>query len=275
MRNFIVQLSLRNHQIERFVEAFKKVDAKYSFFSIYADINTVENLPDNFGDKNQSFFAFAGIKAVKISLNPNIENFGSEENFNLYKDNYTNSFLYKDKDKFDQQYYNKLNLPLLNGNSKVINLADNLQLSFEKDMFIKPTSDLKGFTAGIIKAGETVQDYIKTTSRQTDWIKEPTLIGEVKDSHSEYRFFVVDGVILASSRYMLDKVVSVSKIIPDEVMAAAEKLKTIYMPDRGYTMDLALLNNGKIEIVEYNCINGSGTYDADLIMFVDYLKNKL
>lgn len=275
MRDFIVQLSLRNHQIERFVEAFKKVGANYSFFSVYADINSIENLPENFGDKDQSFFAFAGIKAVKISMNPQAENFASIEDYLKFKDNFSNAFFYKDKDRFDQQFYNKLDLPFLNKNSKVINLNENLNTKFEKDMFIKPTSDLKGFTAGIIEAGTTVEEYIQKTSRQIDWINEPTLVGEIKDIHSEYRFFVVDGIILASSRYMLNKVVSVSKEIPDEVMIAAEKLKTMYMPDRGYTMDLALLNNGDIEIVEYNCINGSGTYDADLCDFVDYLKNKV
>lgn len=275
MRDFIVQLSLRNHQIERFVEAFKKVGATYSFFSVYADINVIDNLPENFGDKDQSFFACAGIKAVKISMTPKAENFSSIEDYLKFKDNFTNAFLYKDKDRFDQQFYNNLDLPFLNKNSKVINLNEHLNTKFEKDMFIKPTSDLKGFTAGIIEAGTTVEEYIQTTSRQIDWINEPTLVGEIKDIHSEYRFFVVDGIILASSRYMLNKVVSVSKVIPDEVMIAAEKLKTMYMPDRGYTMDLALLNNGAIEIVEYNCINGSGTYDADLCDFVDYLRNRL
>lgn len=45
----------------------------------------------------------------------------------------------------------------------------------------------------------------------------------------------------------------------------------LYNPNRVFTMDLALLKNGSIEIVEYNCFNGSGTYDADLDNLVDVL----
>lgn len=262
MNKFIMQLSLRNHQLTSYVDALKNVGAEYDFYSIYSGTNMIDNLPDNFVDN--SFIAFASIKGLRLSKELKPEYFGSEELFKRHASTYETAFFYEDADKFDQKYYKHLGLPLLNGNSIVIDLADNLDRTFETEVFIKPTSDLKGYVGGIIPVGTTIYDFIMTSSYMPHWKSESSLIAEIKDIHSEYRFFVVGDRVITGSRYILNKEVDPSTDIPKEVQNKAIELAKVYQPDKVFTMDLALLNNGAIEIVEYNCFNGSGTYLAPL-----------
>jgi hypothetical protein len=264
MNQFLIQLSLKSYQIQRHVEALKKVGADYSFFSVYSDCDKVANFPEQLATKN--FISLAGIKALKISCNPQIEHFLNEEEYLNFATQYKKSFFYKDKDKFDQNYYNNLDisLPLVNKDALYFDLNKELYKVFEEDMFIKPSSDLKGFTAGIIKQGQSIFDYIHTTSRQKDWMDELVLISPLKKIHSEYRFFIVNKEVVASSRYRLMNESATSPIIPKEVLNKAHELSKLYQPDKVFTMDLALLENENIEIMEYNCFNGSGTYKANL-----------
>lgn len=262
MNKFILQLSLRNHQLVSYIDALKKVGAEFSFYSIYNETKLIDNLPEDFGES--SYIAFASIKALKLSKELKPENFGSEFMFQKCASTYERAFFYEDGDKFDQQYYKNLGLPLLNGESTIINLADNLDTTFDREVFIKPTSDLKGYIGGIIPVGTTIYDFLMSSSYMPHWKSEPTLIAEVKEIHSEYRFFVVGDRVITGSRYMLNKEVNPSVDIPKEVADKAVELAKIYSPDKVFTMDLALLNNGSIEIVEYNCFNGSGTYLAPL-----------
>lgn len=264
MNQFLIQLSLKSYQIQRHVEALKKVNASYEFFSVYSDCDKIGNFPEEFATNN--FISLAGIKALKISLNPQLENFINEQEYTHFANQYQKSFFYKSREKFDQNYYNNLSisLPLVNQDALYLNLEKDLHTSFDDEMFIKPSSDLKGFTAGIIKQGQSIFDYIQTTSRQTNWVDELVLVSPLKKIHSEYRFFVVDKEVVASSRYRLMNESATSPIIPKEVLDKAHELSKLYQPDRVFTMDLALLENEKIEIMEYNCFNGSGTYKANL-----------
>jgi hypothetical protein len=262
MNKFILQLSLRNHQLTSYVDALKHIGADYHFYSIYSGNDLIDNLPDDFG--NNEYIAFATIKALKLSKELTYKNFGSMELYNKYASTYETAFFYEDGCKFDQKYYKDIGLPLLNGNSMVIDLPDNLDRTFTTPVFIKPTSDLKGYIGGVIPVGMTIHEFIMQSSYMPHWKSESSLIAEVKDIHSEYRFFVIGDRVVTGSRYMLNKEVDASIEIPECVKEKAIELAKVYHPDKVFTMDLALLSNGAIEIVEYNCFNGSGTYAAPL-----------
>jgi hypothetical protein len=262
MNKFIMQLSMKDHQLMSYMNALKHVGAEYHFYSIYSNTNLIDNLPDNF--VSNDYIAFATIKALKLSKELTPEHFGSEELYQKYASTYQTAFFYEDADKFDQKYYKNLGLPLLNGSCDVIDLADNLDRTFDREVFIKPTSDLKGYIGGIIPVGTTIYDFLMKGSYMPHWKSETTLVAEVKDIYSEYRFFVVGNRVITGSRYMLNKEVNASVDIPAEVQKMAVELAKVYQPDKVFTMDLALLHNGSIEIVEYNCFNGSGTYLAPL-----------
>ena len=174
------------------------------------------------------------------------------------------SFFYDTQLYFDQKYYSSLNLPLLNQTACFLPLKDSLNTSFNTDHFIKPSSDLKGFIGGILKKGQTLQNFLSTTTMLPGWLEETLLVAPVKDIHSEYRFFVVNGEVLAHSLYKKEEIVTYKGETPFEVLQKAHEYSKMYQPDRVFVMDLALLKNGNIEIVEYNCFNGSGVYYANM-----------
>lgn len=262
MNSFIIQLSLRQQTLERYITSFRRMNANYHLFSLYSETDLIDNLPEDFTANN--YIALASIKGLKLSRQLKETNFNSVEEFKNYKSTYETAFFYKDGQRFDQKYYKHLGLPLLNSNSKIVDLNEYLDTKFDKDVFIKPTSDLKGFVGGILKAGTTMGEFIDKTSRMPHWELEPTLIADVKKIHSEYRFFVVGDEVITGSRYMYKTQVIPSTEIPNSIWSAAHVYAKKYQPDRVFTMDLALLENGDIEIVEYNCFNGSGVYHAPL-----------
>lgn len=263
MRHFNIQLSLKDIQLNIYTSAINKLGLKYNFFSVYSDSDEIHNLPET-GD----YISLAGIKALKISrLSQNLIT-DSEVALNFKK-----SFFYKDVKYFDQAYYSNSNLPLLNNNAKYISLKDNLLNTFEEDKFIKPSSDLKGFIGGILERGRTVQDFLNNTTFQSSYMEETLLISDVQSIHSEYRFFVINNEVITGSMYKKNDKILVSNIIPRDVMICAHAYSKLYSPDKVFVMDLALLNNNTVKIIEYNCFNGSGCYDSDMLLVFDILKN--
>lgn len=268
MNHFNIQLSLKDIQLKKYIHGLKKLNLNFSFFSVFSDSDKISHLP-----QFENYISLAGIKALKISQNLNQDNFDSFEEFQQQKEKFKNSFFYTNSLYFDQSYYGLLGLPILNDKSQYMSLKENLYLSFEEDKFIKPSSDLKGFIGGIIPKGTTIENFLKTTTLLPNYLDETILIANVKKIHSEYRFFVINNEVITGSQYKKEDKVETSILIPEEVQTAAENYSKIYTPDQVFVMDLALLNNGIIEIVEYNCFNGSGCYDADMTLVFDILKD--
>lgn len=268
MNHFNIQLSLKDIQLKKYIHGLKKLNLNFSFFSVFSYSDKISNLP-----KNQNYISLAGIKALKISQDLTPDSFDSLLEFQQQKERFKNSFFYANPSYFDQSYYGLLGLPILNDKSQYISLRENLSLSFEEDKFIKPSSDLKGFIGGIIPKGMTIENFLKTTTLLPNYLEETILIANIKKIHSEYRFFVINNEVITGSQYKKEDKVETSILIPDEVQKAAENYSKIYTPDQVFVMDLALLQNGDIEIVEYNCFNGSGCYDSNMTLVFDILKD--
>lgn len=172
--------------------------------------------------------------------------------------------VFYDYDKFDQANYGKLKLPLLNASAAYIPIKDNLNTSFKKDKFVKPSRDLKAFDAGILPAGQTIEDYILKKSRQRFYIEEDLVVSDVLEMKDEYRFFVVNNEVVAGSAYRVNGKVGEDATVPEIVLNTAKLYAKLYKPADIFTMDLARLNDDSIKIIEYNCFNCSGVYLCDL-----------
>jgi hypothetical protein len=183
--------------------------------------------------------------------------------------------LFYDVQKFDQANYSKLNLPLLNQSAIYIPIKENLNRAFEKDKFVKPSRDLKAFDAGILKANQTIGDFISAKSRQRFYLEEILVVSDVLEMRDEYRFFVVGDKVVAGSAYRKDGVVIFDEKIPKMVFDIAEKYALLYSPSNIFTMDLARLNDDSIKIIEYNCFNCSGVYLCNLINTYTEIKKYL
>ena len=196
------------------------------------------------------------------------------DNSDFWIDKLLNSVDY-DVNKFDQQYYSLLDLPLLNSDARYIDYSRIKNYEFTKETFIKPSRDLKSFNGGVIYAGETIQNYIARTGYHSPNIKtEKIVVSDIKEIQEEYRFFMHENKILGCSRYMLDSEVNPSDFVPENIKDCALEYAELYNPAELYVMDLAVTLEG-IKIVEYNCWNASGFYHSnirDIIFQVNEIK---
>lgn len=173
------------------------------------------------------------------------------------------------KDKYGK--HNLLNGESIEGNMKNISIPDDKDWDY---FFARPLEDTKSFS-GEVFTREEFNDF----SRNIVDINEkdlngdtPIIISPVKEILSEYRLFVIDGVIVTGSMYrVLDTTRSV--LIPlnedernreeVECLEFANEMLNIYQPERAFVLDVAMTPFGG-KIIEINNINSSGFYEADI-----------
>lgn len=268
------------------VDTLKRFDIDFKDFGVFN--NGISNLSEILDcDVNETnFITRGGTKFLSILEKLKLKNRDlSYLDNKLPKEIVNNSILYIDKliksvdynvQKFDQQYYSKLDLPLLNSNAKYFDYSKIKNYEFSKETFIKPSRDLKSFNGGVIYAGETIKNYIARTGHSMPSIKDETIVvSDIKEIQEEYRFFIHKDKILAASRYMLNSEVNPSNIVPEFLTDCAKDYAKLYNPADIFVMDLAVTNEG-IKIVEYNCWNASGFYHCnirDLIFQINEIKS--
>lgn len=197
---------------------------------------------------------------------------------NKYKNpilDHINNYLGYNQERFDQYFIVKNNreLPFVNGQAMFVSyesledISEKLNFSVSEDSFIKSSSDLKFFPATKICRGENILD--KITGMNFDLEKltkgQSLLISSLKNIKSEYRFIFIGDDLVGKSSYIIEGNYNIEGIIPQRVIDAAKGFAKIYHPSKIYTLDVCELEDGAIEIVEYNCWNTSGLYNIDQI----------
>jgi hypothetical protein len=254
--------------------ALQRMGFDYKLFGISRLINYVMNLENILIDPNEKFIIRGGTSLLTTlskvhnlkEVNPNLSQYQLDNSEAFIKR--LKAGLFYNEQKFDQNYYNTLNLPLLNNKANYYPVKNNLGLSFSKDMFIKPSRDQKAFNPGILEAGTTVESFIKSQHYEEFFLDEVLIVAPVKEIYSEYRFFVVDGSVITGSMYKMNGKLLIKEDVPPLILDCAKDYAKLYHPDKVFTMDLADTPEG-IKIVEYNCWNASGLYatDAQKIFF--------
>lgn len=257
------------------VEALINQKIKYHDLAIFQ--NKILNL-DEILDDNSIFITKGGISFLNMINNLKINNLNiSHLNENLSNEIILNSNLYIEKliksidydiEKFDQLYYSKQDIPLLNKDAKYIPFNEIKDSIFNQNYFIKPSRDLKSFNGGILYQGDTLNNYIQNTGFMKAIENEIIVLAPIQKIYSEYRFFMYKDIVISSSRYILNNKVDVSNNVPNFMLEAARDYGKLYQPLDFYVMDLALTDNG-IKIVEYNCWNASGFYASNIEKIVN------
>jgi hypothetical protein len=276
----IQDVGLIQSQINRKFEALDLMNENLDGIGVMANYNYISNLENVLEDDlNTVYIILGGVKVLnllrKAKSIKDVAEFPTQfqiDNSDIILNALKNGYFY-DYEKFDQAYYGNLNLPLLNQNANYIPLADNLNTSFEVDKFIKPTRDLKAFDAGILIAGQTLNDFVLTKKRQRFYLEENIVVSDVKNILDEYRFFVVNNKVITGSAYRRNKKVGEDKYIPNDIQNKAIEYANLYQPSSVFTMDLAKTEDNNITIIEYNCFNCSGVYLCDLIDTFTAIKN--
>lgn len=186
--------------------------------------------------------------------------------------------LFYDEQNFDQAYLiknPKIKEQLLNGMGDIYPLSEIIDKNFQ-EVFIKPSADLKYFNGGILLNG-TVRSFLdKTNFDNSVFEKNPTvLVSPLINIASEYRFFIIDGKISTFSLYKVEDRVKSDPFVPEEIKEYAKKMISLYQPSTCFVIDVALLKNKEMKIVEYNCFNCSGLYQADMAKYLNDMSNYL
>jgi len=250
--------------------ALKNTERLFSVFGLIKHHNIITNVYEEDLDGHEVMFR-GGLKIINMLSNNTLEGFSTE---NIEKLKRGISY---DVQAFDQRYYAKLGLPLLNAQASYEPFLAVKGKTYSRDMFIKPSSDLKAFVAGVLKAGTTVEEYILSSTHQMTYLDEHVLVSELKQPGVEYRFvcICIDGEAIAGSSYLDHGKFCLNKPVDKSMLKMASEFASLYRPSDIYVMDLALSVND-VSIVEYNCWNGSGLYNIDmerLFMDVENYKN--
>lgn len=135
--------------------------------------------------------------------------------------------------------------------------------------FIRPAEDRKIFAGQIVDRSEFDTWRSNTENAHKDGYTTLTpdtevVVAPLKEIHSEWRFFVVDGKIVTGSLYKRYGVLSQQPLLADdEVIPYAQKMVDKWHPDRAFVIDIALTDEG-YKVIEYNCMNSCGFYSCDV-----------
>lgn len=251
------------------IESFQRLGFDYDTFGVISKTNTLLNLERLLSDEPVCYIIRGGTRILDV--------LAQSEDITTFSDQLTaaqiaqgsehlkrlKAGMFYDVEKFDQAFYSRLDLPLINRNARFYSVKESLDLTFKEHVFVKPSRDLKAFNAGVLEAGVSVGDYIKHQAHQAFAMDETLVVAPLKTIYSEYRFFIVNQEVITCSTYRLGGKVFISSDVPDDLIKSAQQLCKLYQPHDVFTMDLAQTSEG-IEIIEYNCWNASGAYACDL-----------
>lgn len=131
--------------------------------------------------------------------------------------------------------------------------------------FIRPVHDLKVF-AGAVTTVREIKNWMKSTDSGNFSFTEDTLvsIAHPQNIEAEWRWFVVNGQVIDGSMYRAFGTRNLLHIDNLRMVSEAQTIADKWLPHPTCVMDLALLDDGSMKVIEFNCINSSGFYDHDI-----------
>lgn len=246
---FLVQLNgMEKNTLDNIFNILAKLDLKYDTFHTISKEKTITNM-DKFLSEDFNYITIGGVSFLRM--------------LNNFDKSLKNSVDYSIK-HFDQKYYKDLKLPLLNSGANYYSFEEIKNNRFKKDMFVKPSKDIKSFNGGVLMENETLIEYCARTKADINKvINEDIIISDIKKIFYEYRFFMYKEEILSCSRYSHNHQYSPSSFVPEYMKEKAIEYSKLYTPQDIFVLDLAETDND-ISIVEYQCWNISAFYDSNL-----------
>lgn len=174
-------------------------------------------------------------------------------------------------------YSPKYGSHMLNSDGIVIRADEPLPKTLPYTFFARPTLDSKMFSGQIF-----------TRDSWNEWIAEAkgnSSIGYITDEskilvapekypiQQEIRCWIVDGKLVTASQYKIGNRVNMLNMDNNgEVQVYCREICKLYCPARAFVLDICLYED-EYKVVEINCINCSGFYDADMSKLIQALEN--
>lgn len=143
------------------------------------------------------------------------------------------------------------------------------------EWFIRPSLDLKQFNGQVIAARDCAKwlreatQFESSTTRQLS-LDDIVVVATPKPIDAEWRWFVVDGKVVDGSMYRCRERLYLAHEEDKALYREAQALADVWLPDACCVMDVALAEH-KLQVIEFNCINGSGFYEHDIKKIFDAL----
>ena len=154
----------------------------------------------------------------------------------------------------------------------------------ENKIFIRPSNGYKSF-AGQLISFDNLEREIDILKKSYGGVDPETLVllSKTQNITEEYRFIVVDGKVITGSLYM--DCANRESLIPyykftigedDESFKYAQRIVDIYQPDKAYTIDICMVDNGDyhmFKLLEINSFNCASMYGASYEKVVEAINN--
>jgi len=177
-----------------------------------------------------------------------------------------------DDERFQMKVYlDKWSTKMLNNDARIVEIGKFIDEDHEKEeeWFIRPNEDTKSFT-GLVTTFSGFKEMANNALGGTQYFQKESLIlvSKPKLIEKEWRNFIVDGTVVSSSRYCVNRQRSIdNRDVPCEMIRFAEECCKEFVPNDVFVLDVALCE-GQYYIVECNCFNDTGFYDHDIFAIV-------
>jgi hypothetical protein len=169
---------------------------------------------------------------------------------------------------FDPEYAASNRLDMLNSINIKTTVRELRENWIDEPTFIKSV-EAKQLTGMVLEGYNDKSWFIEEYSHLEDDIvitKSP-----VHNIDREWRFFIIDGKVVAGSQYKNRGVLRIKEPIPAIVWEVARLKADGWLPCNNIVMDICQLTDGNYKIVEFNCINSSGFYNCSVKSIVESL----
>ncbi len=141
----------------------------------------------------------------------------------------------------------------------------------EERFFLRPNADDKSFN-GQIMTKPAFLDWQRTMSQMEDSSTitkdDYIILAPLKEIYAEYRFYVVNGVVVTGSLYKSRDTVRYVECVDAEVFDFVRRMVKKFSASIAFVLDVADTPDG-YKVLETNSISSSGFYAIDIGKFVD------
>jgi len=175
-----------------------------------------------------------------------------------------------------ERYIKEWGEHMLNYNAEVTSFEGLMQADYDtnKLIFIRPDDDGKSFAGEVMKYGE-YRDWferLKMIGNSGISDKSKIIVGEPFNIGREWRLWCVNKRVITASQYRNNFKLEKLRGCPDEVVTFAEARCQQFTPHDIFVMDVCE-TGGEFYIVECNCMNAAGFYNADIEAIVSNISN--
>lgn len=250
MAHWIIQTNLQNEFEQRSLEKALDV-ANFSWTGVrYVPFkNTVEGI-ENVPEEGP-FIVMGTTKVVDVLRD---------------SDKFHQAVFYDDADFSPHMWIAKLGRRMLNHDAKLSTVGDVVHrwpVPYEK-AFVRPVSGLKSFAGEVVYKEDRREWYHdRSAGGHLFPASTPCVIAAAKPVLEEWRLFMVNGQFISGSMYRKNHRRFCERVVPDVVAEFAERTLELWSPDVIVVMDICRVRKGDLRVVEFNCFNAAGFYEAN------------